>query len=844
MDENTPNSNPVADSDGKQPPTTGGQPATGSATATAPKTTEPAGSPAIDDSQSAAAVAPPSATPPAPTTPKTGEAAATPQPTATNSNAPNQDTGAVAPPSATPPAPATPKTGEAAATPQPTATNSNAPSQDTGARKDPPSPVKSGDKLAKAKTQKRKPGSQRNASGKRDRAPGRPKILINACQPGEIRVAIVEDGRLKNLMVEREDVSEYRHSIFKGRVTAINESLDAAFVALGLEKDGFLSLADDEERDGQEGGQTQTLPPPEKGDEILVQVVHEHHGGANKGPTLRRNISLAGKYLVLLPRKPGLRRIPGHQSATPEKQRFVKIIGALNIPEEHGLVLRNRAVNAPKELLQAELDGLLEDWQTLTQEAEAVSAPRLMMLDGNLVSRTIRDELRMRHTRVIIDDQRTYRAVRDLVDRLMPEYRECIEYYDDSLPLFDRHKVDQDLRQINQRNISLESGGEIVIDRTEALTAIDVNSRSAGHKHGPEALAMQTNLEAISEIVRQLRLRDIGGLVVVDFIDMESPEARSRLEEAARTALASDMAHTTQTSISTLGLMEISRQRTGTELTQSNKLLCEHCNGLGWVEDDYSLALKLLREVQAAGDKDTRMEIRLQAPFRIANLLNNDMRHALREVEERANVRVSVLANPYLEPPNHKIDRQPWQPDNEDRAPARAVKLEPKTGVDLQPRSAARLRQPKPVVSSGQLQPAEQAADRNSDRRNRGGRPNSGRTAGSKKPAPKKGLLGGLARLFSSGSSTSTSNSPPAPAPTPAKTEETSAERPPKRHRSRPRGRKPRQSRGYGAANPQAASQSNNQGSRGRPRRSQSQHTKAPQGEKTGAPPKDRPPTQ
>ena len=343
MDENTPNSNPVADSDGKQPPTTGGQPATGSATATAPKTTEPAGAPAIDDSQSAAAVAPPSATPPAPTTPKTGEAAATPQPTATNSNAPSQDTAAVAPPSATPPAPATPKTGEAAATPQPTATNSNAPSQDTaavappsatppapatpktgeaaatpqptatnsnapsqdtGARKDPPSPVKSGDKLAKAKTQKRKPGSQRNASGKRDRAPGRPKILINACQPGEIRVAIVEDGRLKNLMVEREDVSEYRHSIFKGRVTEINESLNAAFVALGLEKDGFLSLADDEERDGQEGGQTQTLPPPEKGDEILVQVVHEHHGGTNKGPTLRRNISLAGKYLVLLPRKP------------------------------------------------------------------------------------------------------------------------------------------------------------------------------------------------------------------------------------------------------------------------------------------------------------------------------------------------------------------------------------------------------------------------------------------------------------------------------------------------------------------------------------------------------------
>ena len=345
------------------------------------------------------------------------------------------------------------------------------------------------------------------------------KILINANLPGETRVALVEGGRLQELNIERADIPEYRNSLFKGKVGSVNESLGAAFVSIGLERDGFLPLNESRNTSAEDAPEEEAAPL-KVGDEVLVQLVHEQPG-TGKGPLLRRDISLTGKYVILLPRSPGARRLPRGLSPT-QRQQMVNLSGKMKLPEDSGIVLRKRALGAGLPLVQEELDDLIDTWKRIDQQASACSAPSLLLLDGDLVFRTIRDQVGPQIVNIVIDDEPTCDKVKQLLGRMMPEYLEKVVLHSKPTPLFHEHQIDQALAQASQRKISLPSGGEIVIDRTEALVAVDVNSRGSRNKDGFEAIALKTNLEAIEEIAWQLRLRDIGGLVVIDFIDMDA----------------------------------------------------------------------------------------------------------------------------------------------------------------------------------------------------------------------------------------------------------------------------------------------------------------------------------
>lgn len=527
---------------------------------------------------------------------------------------------------------------------------------------------------------------------------GSQTILISAAMPGEIRVAIMEKSRLEQVYVEYENMSEYRDSIFKGKVVDYNQSLNAYFVSIGLEKDGFLPQFDD---GIPKSSQSKELA---RGDEVLVQVVHQNQNG--KGAKLRQKLRLPGKYLILMPSNPEDRRSPTH-SGPREKERFAKLAAKLNLPDQHGLVMRTRALTVPVSLVQKELAALLATWNELEQRASVCEAPRLLLLDGNLLLRTIRDQLHPRVSKIIIDDERAFASTRQLVEKIAPEYLDRLEHYSNQEPLFRRYQVTTDLEQAHQRKVRLPAGGEIVIDRTEALTAIDVNSRAAYHREGPDALALNTNLEAGTEINRQLRLRDIGGLIVVDFIDMESPEARAELEVAMDGALARDAAHTTFSPISALGLMEISRQRIGVASSQTNTVLCHYCQGDGRVEGDHGFAMRLLREVQQACSIHPEHDIQLQAPWHTANLINNELRRSLHELQARIQGTISVLAHPYEEAPFFHIKTQPRQVD--EPASSGQGNIQPPSLDDRQTRHRSEEKAPKPMMKRAELKQADGA---------------------------------------------------------------------------------------------------------------------------------------
>ena len=485
-------------------------------------------------------------------------------------------------------------------------------------------------------------------------------MLINATQEEELRVALVDGQRLYDLDIENRTRIQKKANIYKGKVTRVEPSLEAAFVDFGAERHGFLPLKEisseyyaKDEKDGKSNGARTNLKEliPE-GTQVIVQVEKEERG--NKGAALTTFISLAGRYLVLMPNNPkagGIsRRIEGE-----ERNELREALRGLNIPDGMGMIVRTAGIGKGQEELQWDLDYLLALWQAIGDASEVKRAPFLIYQESNVIIRMIRDYLRKDIGEVLFDTQEAYDEAMTFVKQVMPQYESRIKLYSDSLPLFNRYQIESQIESAFEREVKLPSGGSVVIDPTEALISIDINSSRATRGADIEETALNTNLEAADEIARQLRLRDMGGLVVIDFIDMGSNRNQREVENRMRDALEADRARVQVGRISRFGLLEMSRQRLRPSLGETSAITCPRCSGQGSIRDVESLALSILRIIQEEANKQKCAEVRADVPLIVSSYLLNEKRAALAEIENQSETKVVISANPEMETPHYKI---------------------------------------------------------------------------------------------------------------------------------------------------------------------------------------------
>ncbi|KAA1193159.1 ribonuclease E [Pseudohalioglobus sediminis] len=484
------------------------------------------------------------------------------------------------------------------------------------------------------------------------------KMLINATQPEELRVALVDGQRLYDLDIENRTRIQKKSNIYKGKITRVEASLEAAFVDFGAERHGFLPLKEiareyfNRKSDGE--GRVKIKDVIKEGTEIIVQVNKEERG--NKGAALTTFISLAGRYMVLMPNNPragGIsRRIEGD-----ERSELREALSALEIPNGMGVIIRTAGVGRSAEELQWDLNYLLQLWDKICKANEEVKAPTLLFQESNVIIRAIRDNLRDDIDQVLIDSPDAFKQAQDFVGLVMPQYKSKLRVYEDAIPMFNRFQIESQIETAFQREVRLPSGGSIVIDPTEALVSIDINSARATKGKDIEDTALQTNLEAADEIARQLRLRDMGGLVVIDFIDMLAAKNQRAVENRMRDALSIDRARVQVGRISRFGLLEMSRQRLRPSLGETSAIVCPRCNGQGTIRHTKSLALSILRLLEEEAIKDRTAEVRAIVPLDVAAYLLNEKRNALGEIERDAKVRVLVVPNPNLETPHFEVQR-------------------------------------------------------------------------------------------------------------------------------------------------------------------------------------------
>ncbi len=491
------------------------------------------------------------------------------------------------------------------------------------------------------------------------------RILINATQPEELRVAMVDGQRLYNFDIETRARRQTKSNIYKGRLTRIEPSLEAAFVDYGAERHGFLPLkdiargyfqADDgEEDEAPAPGRANIREVLQEGQEVIVQIDKEERG--NKGAALTTFVSLAGRYLVLMPNNPRAggvsRRIEGE-----ERSEAREALSTLDIPEGMGVILRTAGVGKVGEELGWDLDYLLNLWQAIQTSAQGRDAPFLIYQESNVIIRTMRDYLRDDINEILIDDENVYKEALDFLHQVMPHFLTRVKLYQDSVPLFSRYQVESQIESAFQREVRLPSGGAIVIDHTEALLSIDINSARATKGVDIEETALTTNLEAVEEITRQLRLRDLGGLIVIDFIDMLSHRNQREVENRMKEALKMDRARVQVGRISRFGLLEMSRQRLRPSLGESSHTVCPRCKGQGTVRGVESMALAILRLVEEEAMKEKTGRVVAQVPVNVATYLLNEKRVALHDVEARHEIMVTVIPNPHIEIPSYEIQRQ------------------------------------------------------------------------------------------------------------------------------------------------------------------------------------------
>ncbi len=480
-------------------------------------------------------------------------------------------------------------------------------------------------------------------------------MLINATQEEELRVALVDGQRLYDLDIENRTRIQKKANIYKGKVTRVEPSLEAAFVDFGAERHGFLPLKEISRQyyakdvKGDKPNLKQLIP---EGTEVIVQVEKEERG--NKGAALTTYISLAGRYLVLMPNNPkagGIsRRIEGD-----ERSELREALRDLTIPDGMGMIVRTAGVGKDPQELQWDLDYLLSLWQAVQDASEERSAPFLIYQESNVIIRTIRDYLREDIGEVLFDTEESFEEAINFIKQVMPQYENRIKLYGDKLPLFNRYQIESQIESAFEREVKLPSGGSVVIDPTEALISIDINSSRATRGADIEETALNTNLEAADEIARQLRLRDMGGLVVIDFIDMSSNRAQREVENRMRDALEADRARVQVGRISRFGLLEMSRQRLRPSLGETSAIVCPRCSGQGSIRDVESLSLSILRIMQEEANKQKSQEVKATVPLIVASYLLNEKRSALTEIEEQSSTKVVVFANAELETPHFEI---------------------------------------------------------------------------------------------------------------------------------------------------------------------------------------------
>ena len=483
------------------------------------------------------------------------------------------------------------------------------------------------------------------------------RMLINATQQEELRVALVDGQRMFDLDIESNSRVQKKANIYKGRISRVEASLEAAFVDYGAERHGFLPLkeiAKEYFASSPERGQRPSIKDLVKeGTEVIVQVDKEERG--NKGAALTTFISLAGRYMVLMPNNPragGIsRRIEGE-----ERSELKAAMNGLDIPKGMGVIVRTAGIGRSTEELQWDLNYLATVWTAIT-EVDDRPAPFLIYQESNVVIRAIRDYLRDDIGEVLIDEPKVFEQAQLFVRQVMPTYENRIKLYKESVPLFNRFQIETQIESAFEREVKLPSGGSIVIDPTEALVSIDINSARATKGGDIEETALNTNLEAADEIARQLRLRDMGGLVVIDFIDMTPIKHQREVEKRLNDALKLDRARVQMGRISRFGLLEMSRQRLRPSLAESRGHVCPRCNGQGYIRDIESLALSILRILEEEASKDRTSQIRAILPVSVATFLLNEKRHQVHAVELRQNVRIVVVPNPNMETPHYEVVR-------------------------------------------------------------------------------------------------------------------------------------------------------------------------------------------
>jgi len=483
------------------------------------------------------------------------------------------------------------------------------------------------------------------------------RMLVNATQEEELRVALVDGQRIYDLDIEIPSKEQKKSNVYKGRITRVEPSLEACFVDYGAERHGFLPLKEVSReyfRNGGAPGNRNIRELLDEGQELLVQVEKEERG--NKGAALTTFISLAGRFLVLMTnnaRAGGVsRRIEGE-----DREQLREALDQVQIPDGMGAIVRTAGVGRSAEELQWDLDNLKEVWTAIAQAGESRPAPFLIYQESKAIIRALRDYLADDIGEILVDNQEVFNEAQQYMQRFMPASLRKLKLYEDSVPLFTRFQIENQIESAHSHKVNLPSGGSIVIDPTEALVSIDINSARATRGGDIETTALNTNLEAADEIARQLRLRDLGGLIVIDFIDMESQKNQRAVEDRLRDAVKQDRARIQIGRISRFGLLELSRQRLRPSIGEAAHISCPRCNGMGTIRGVESLALALLRLIGEEARKDRTVKVIAQLPVEVATYLMNEKREWLNNIEAKSSAQVVLVPNKYMDTPAYDIRR-------------------------------------------------------------------------------------------------------------------------------------------------------------------------------------------
>ena len=557
-------------------------------------------------------------------------------------------------------------------------------------------------------------------------------MLINAQRPEEVRIAIISDNTLDQYEVAATESGLCRGNIYRGTVANVQPSLDAAFVAFGEERDGLVR-ADDVvssayHKKVEGGGKHPRVDRIlQRGQPILVQVVRD--GVGHKGALLTTNISIAGRYLVLMPFD-DVRGV-SRKAEDEERQAVKDRIAKLELPEGCGVILRTNALDQPQKTLNRDLNALLRLWKKIREESKPGKGPRLLYSDQDLIVQALRDTLDGSIAEVLVDDDEAFEKARGYMRTFMPRAGNRLVHYTDRMPLFSRYQLEEQIDRIYQRKVELPSGGSIVIDGTEALTAIDVNSGRATRGKSQEETAVTTNLEAAREVARQLRMRDIGGLVVVDFIDMRSAKNRREVEKTMRDAMKDDKARTTASRLSENGLLEINRQRLKKALQLRTHRPCPTCSGTGTIASPELVGLNILRRIETRAVTGRLGGVRVELHPELADALQNERRQELAALEREFDIQVQIVAAGGLHRAEERID---WRqrPKGEERTSSPAVSAAD-LGQDLGQSKQRRTDAEKPEVAEADA--STETTDQTSATAEDGG--------GAGKPKPRRRRRGG-----------------------------------------------------------------------------------------------------